>query len=71
MKKYIINLLVIMVIIVILSVTILININISAAVNISTLSVSLLENGKTIEENGTILTGIPRKWWKPENRKKI
>lgn len=60
MKKYIINLLVIMVIIVILTVTILININISNAA-IGTLSVSLSENGKTIENNGTILTGIPRK----------
>lgn len=61
MKKYIINLLVIMVIIVILTVTILININISTAVIGSMLSVSLLENGKIIENDGTILTGIPRK----------
>lgn len=61
MKKYIINLLVIMVTIVILSITILININISTAVIGSTLSVSLLENGKTIQNNGTILTEIPRK----------
>lgn len=60
MKKHIINLLVIMVIIVILTVTILININISNAA-IGTLSISLSENGKIIENDGTILTGIPRK----------